>query len=482
MSSAVVIGAGLGGIAAALRLRALGWEVAVCEAGPTFGGKMNLWTEQGFRFDTGPSLITMPWVFEDLFRVAGSRLQDHLELLPLTSLSQYFFDDGTSFTYSADLPQWLETLHGIAPDDVDGFLRFLQLGSRLYEVSKQTFLKRAPFDRPLLADLKVLKDFPLRHGWGNYHRTVAAHFRSPHLRQLFDRYPTYVGSSPYMAPATLAVIPYLEYVFGGYAVRGGLYRIIEALVSLAQLNGIKLLANSEVTRIETTGDRSCGVQLADGTRLPANAVIMNGDAAVTSELLGGGRAIAKDRSMSGFVMLLGLRRTLPELHQHSIYFSGDYATEFDQIFNNRRFPDDPSVYVNAPSRADRSAVPGGEGETLFIMANAPATDDRWDEAQISEARRRVFARLAKSGFPNIEKEIAVSDVWTPRRMADRYHMPGGAIYGTDSHGWKNAFLRPPNRNRTVRNLYHVGGSTHPGGGTPTVLLSAQIAVDQIASR
>ena len=480
MSTAVVIGAGLGGIAAALRLRARGWQVTVCESGPTFGGKMNSWTERGFRFDTGPSLITMPWVFEDLFRVAGSRLQDHVELIPLTPLSEYFFPDGTSFTYSADLPQWLGTLKRVAPADTDGFMRFLHLGSRLYEVSKQTFLRRAPFDKPELADLRVLKDFPLRHGWGNYHDTVAAHFRSPHLRQLFDRYPTYVGSSPYLSPATLAVIPYIEYAFGGYAVRGGLYRIVEALVSLARSNGITLLADSEVTHIETNGAHVGGVQLADGSHLPADLIIMNGDAALTDKLLGTSSAPIEGRSMSGFVMLLGLKQTLPQLGQHSIYFSADYAAEFDRIFKAQRFPDDPTVYVNAPSRGDRSSVPGGEGETLFIMANAPATDEAWGVADICEARRRVFARLAKSGFPDIERDVVVSDVWTPRRIADRYHMPGGAIYGTDSHGWKNAFIRPPNRNRKVRNLYHVGGSTHPGGGTPTVLLSAQIAVEQIS--
>lgn len=179
-------------------------------------------------------------------------------------------------------------------------------------------------------------------------------------------------------------------------------------------------------------------------------------------------------------MLLGIKRTMPELHHHAIYFSEDYRREFAELFDERVFPQDPTVYVNAPSRSERSVVPG-EGETLFVMANAPANDsDSWDEAQTAEACRRVFARLRASGFPDVEKDIAVKDVWTPRKIGTRYLMPGGAIYGTHSHGWKHAFLRPPNKDRKVGGLYYVGGSTHPGGGTPTVLLSAQITTELIS--
>jgi phytoene desaturase len=177
--------------------------------------------------------------------------------------------------------------------------------------------------------------------------------------------------------------------------------------------------------------------------------------------------------MSGFVMLLGIDRELPGLNPHTIFFSADYPREFTEICAERRFPSDPTVYVNAPSRVDRSIVPGG-GESLFVMANAPARGDTWSTAEISQARERVFARLEKSGFPDLTGHIVVEDIWTPSRIEEAYSMPGGAIYGTDSHGWRNAFLRPRNKNQTCGGLYHVGGSTHPGGGTPTVLLSAEI--------
>jgi len=242
------------------------------------------------------------------------------------------------------------------------------------------------------------------------------------------------------------------------------------------------VCSSDLERIDHSGNKIEGVRIKGGWRLPAEVVVMNGDASGAPGLLGkgeGAHALApSERSMSGLVFLLGVRRTMDEMKHHSIFFSSDYEREFSDLFDNRRFPEDPTVYVNAPSRTDRSVVPG-EGETLFVMANAPANDEEWGEERIREARRRVFARLARSGFPEIEADIVSEDVWTPRRIASRYRMPGGAIYGTHSHGWKRAFLRPPNKDARYRGLYYVGGSTHPGGGTPTVLLSSMIASELI---
>ena len=476
---AVIVGGGLGGLAAGLRLRARGWDVTVCEAGPAFGGKMNRWQQRGYTFDTGPSLITMPWVFADLFEAAGTRLEEHIELMPLHPLAEYVYADGTRFTYTANLPEWLQTLSRIAPpEDQAGFLRFLELGSKLWEVSKRTFLRQTPYDPPRAGDGGVLRHMPLRYGWGNYNRTVEAHFRSPYLRQLYNRYPTYVGSSPYLSPATLAVIPYLEFAYGGWYVKGGLYKIVEALVTLSRSAGVELCAHSRVTRIQTDGGRASGVILASGETLHADVVLMNGDAASIDDLLGRKPETVRGRSLSGYVMLLGIDRELTGYNPHTIFFSADYRREFRQLVEEQRFPDDPTVYVNIPSRVDRSLAPPG-GETLFIMANAPAKSEQWDDTQIQVARQRVFARLAAGGFPNLCDHISVQDTWTPRRLEERYLMPGGAIYGSDSHGWRNAFLRPRNKSNACRGLYLVGGSTHPGGGTPTVLLSAKITCDLI---
>lgn len=225
------------------------------------------------------------------------------------------------------------------------------------------------------------------------------------------------------------------------------------------------------------------MRLGDGTQIACDVVVMNGDASTTGQLLGdggGGNAPqpVSERSLSGFVLLLGVRRKLPQLTHHTVYFSSDYRREFAQLFDDGCFPEDPTVYVCAPSRSDPSLAPDG-GETIFMMANAPAGERKWNEARIARARDCIFERLAKGGFPEIEDDIVVSDVWTPERMARDYLMPGGAIYGTHSHGWRRAFLRPSNKDARLGGLYQVGGSSHPGGGTPTVLLSAEITCELI---
>jgi len=481
---AVIVGGGLGGLATALRLGVLGWRVTVCEQGEALGGKMNYASAHGFTFDTGPSLITMPWVFEDLFVAAGSRLSEHLQLVEMQPLAHYVFADGTAFDYTTSLPAWLETVRSLEPADVDGFWRFLRLGARIFELSSATFFRRSPLQPPDRRALAALRHLPLRHAWGNYHAAVAAHFKSPHLRQLFDRYPTYVGSSPYAAPATLAIIPYIEFAYGGWYVTGGLYRIVQAIRELGERHGIEFRTGARVTRIEQRGGATRGVTLDSGERLDADVVVMNGDASDTPALLGqagSGPLPAAERSMSGMVWLIATKRSLPAQCHHTVFFSADYRREFADLFDRRRFPSDPTVYVNIPSRTDRSIVPG-EGETLFVMANAPANDaDAWTPEMVEPARAATFERLARGGFPDVSRDIVWSDVWTPVRLASRYLMPGGAIYGTHSHGWRHAFLRPPNKDRAISGLYYVGGSTHPGGGTPTVLMSAEIVSGLIAN-
>ncbi len=480
---AVVIGGGLGGLAVAARLARAGWRVTLVEQGPTLGGKMNLWEWDGYRFDTGPSLLTMPWVFEDLFAACGERMSDHLELIRVDPLAEYVFDDGERFRHTASLPEWLRAVRRLEGGDASGFWGFMHLGARLYELSRATFFVSSPFERPAAGTARrtLAARPPLRRAWGNYAAAVRHYFRSPHLRRMYDRYTTYVGSSPWLAPATLAVIPYLEWTEGVWHVRGGMYRMVEAVARLCGRGGVELRTNARAVRIELREGRVAAVALESGDRLAADVVVMNGDASRTPALLGeaGGGLPERERSLSGLVFLFALRDELPGCPHHSVFFSADYRAEFDELFARRTFPSDPTVYVNVPSRTDRSVTPG-RGEVMFVMANAPANDaDAWDVAAVEEARRRVLGRLQRGGFPEFREKVAASAVWTPRDMARRYDMPGGAIYGRSSHGWRGAFLRPPNRNRAVGGLYHVGGSTHPGGGTPTVLLSARIVAELV---
>lgn len=464
---AVVIGGGLGGLATALRLRGRGWDVTICEANPAMGGKMNRCSRDGVVFDTGPSLITMPHVFRDLYEAIGERLEDHVSLVRVRPFAEYRFASGARVVCPAETEEWRSAVREIEPGDLAGVDRLHEIGRKVYELSARTFFLRSPFSPPSLRELTALRYLPLRGAWGNYARTVERHVRNPLLRMIYLRYATYVGSSPYRCPATLLVIPYIERAFGAWHVRGGLYSLVESLAGLAAARGIELRTSSRVVAIEHNRERATGVLLAQGDRIRADAVVMNGDSATAPELLGRKTQIdPASRSMSGLVLLCRGGGLDVRAH-HTVAFSEDYSAEFDALVARRTFPADPTVYVSAPWVSDDTASRG-----VFVMANAPANADGWGAGEIKSAIDAVARRLGAAGIYLERSDVL--DVWDPGRFARRYLAPFGSIYGANSHGWRNAFLRTPNRSREVGGLYFVGGSSHPGGGTPTVLLSAGI--------
>jgi phytoene desaturase len=442
---AVIIGAGLGGLATALRLAAKGWNVSIFERSATPGGKMNHWKTNGFTFDTGPSLITMPDIFQELYRTAGSDLRDHIELMALTRQVHYTFADGKKCDQSASLPEWLDTVRELE-GQTEGFMKYMELGARLHEVSKKTFFANSPVEPPGGNTKGILSQMPLRRGWGKYHKEMCHFIKSPYLRMIFDRYMTYVGSSPYHAPGTLCVVPYVEYAEGGWHIRGGLYELVRSLLRLLEQFNAEVHLNSPVAEIVHSGRKVQSIRLENGEQIEADVVIMNGDTATVGHLLGheGYRNCPPDqRSLSGLVFLFALKNSHPDWHHHQVFFSENYKHEFDQLFDEKVFPDDPTVYVNMPSITDRSMTPG-EGEVMFVMANAPANGaQEWTPECIAEARRRVLHRLNASGFPLVEDEVTASE------------------------------------DLKYKGLYYVGGSTHPGGGTPTVLMSARITANLI---
>ncbi len=469
---AVVIGGGLGGLAAALRLRARGWDVAVCEANPTLGGKMNRWSRDGLVFDTGPSLITMPHVFRELYEALGERMDDHVSFVRVHPFAEYRFGSGARVVCPAGMDEWRSVVREIEPGDVRGIDRLHEIGRKVYELSARTFFRRSPFSPPSWRELAALRFLPLRGAWGNYARTVEQHVRNPLLRMIYHRYATYVGSSPYCCPATLLVIPYIEQAFGAWHARGGLYSIVESLTRLAAARGVELRTSARVVAIERNRKRATGVLVDDATRIAADAVIMNGDSETVPELLGGKAAIdPASRSMSG-VILLCRRTELPLRAHHTVVFSDNYSAEFEQLMGCRAFPNDPTVYISAPRVSEPSASTG-----VFVMANAPATAEDWGARELDVAIAAVSRRLRAAGI--VLDRADVLDVWYPGRFAQSYFAPFGSIYGGNSHGWRNAFFRTPNRSRELRGLYFVGGSSHPGGGTPTVLLSARITADLV---
>ena len=347
--SAVVVGAGVGGLAAAIRLAARGWRVTVFERLENVGGKLNLLVDGGFRFDTGPSLVTLPWVFEELFAAAGERLSDHLELIRLEPVCRYVYPDGSGFDASADLPTMMYNLEAFSPGAGEDFNAFFGHAARAWRGSRKPFLESAisgPWDflRDGLpwADLTALLPFPTLHG------LAGRFFKNPKMQQFVGRYATYTGSSPYRAPGTLSTVLYSEYAYGAWYVRGGLYRIAEALEAVARKLGVSFEFGANVTKIlladapaqDRTPRAVSGVQLEDGRSFPADAVICNADAATLyGELLPATldpRSKKLEPSISGFVMMLGLSGETPGLAHHNIFFSKDYRSEFKQIFDDLR--------------------------------------------------------------------------------------------------------------------------------------------------
>jgi phytoene desaturase len=487
----IVVGAGLGGLAAAIRLAVQGRQVLVLEKNERVGGKLNLVQAQGYHFDTGPSLLTMPWVIADLFHAAGRNMADYLELQQLEPTCRYRWPDGTSFNAYQRLPQLIQEIERLEPTDVAGFLDFLAYSGRIYNIVADRFMLR-PFDG--LRDL--MTPALLRNGWRidalrSVDAAVRSFFRSPYLQQVFNRYTTYNGSSPYLSPATFNVIAFIEFAQGGWYLRGGMYELAGALARLADELGIEIRTCSEVVEIQIAGRRACGIRLGTGEELPAAQVLINADPRYSYAGIPGRNALLHGQtrtaarlqqlepSCSGFILLLGIDRIYAQLDHHNIFFSQDYPGEFQAIFQKRVPAPDPTVYIAASCLSDATHAPPGH-MNLFVLVNAPGWDGRinWSREKIGY-RNLILRKLERMGLTEIQQHIVYEQIWTPADLQDRYNAAGGAIYGLASNNPFSAFLRPPLRARGIKQLYFVGGGTHPGGGIPLVLLSGRAVAERI---
>ena len=483
----VIVGAGLGGLSAAIHLAAAGRHVLMFEKNERVGGKLNSISEAGYTFDIGPSLMTMPWVLRETLAAAGTHLEDELVLLPVEPACRYYWPDGTRFEMWQSLPRLLEAIRQLEPADVSGFLRFLAYTSRIYDAAAEPFMLH-PFTNlrelitPALLSNSLAID-PLR----TVDQAVKSFFSSPYLRQLFNRYATYNGSSPYRAPATFNIIPFVEISQGGWYVRGGMYTIAEALERSARKLGVEIHTSRPVASIGSFQGRAQRVVLASGEEIPAAAIVVNADPRYAySQLIEGGEASAAglrklELSCSGFILLLGVDRQYAALSQHTIFFSQDYPQEFAAIFEHGVPAPDPSIYVHVTACVDRQHAPAGH-MNMFILVNAPAHTGRisWQREADGYADL-IIRKLERMGLEGLSAHIDYRHIITPAELQERYHAPGGAIYGLASNSPWTAFLRPPIRARDRKGLFFVGGGTHPGGGIPLVLLSGRAAAQAVMS-
>lgn len=489
MPKVLVIGAGLGGLAAACRLAQSGFDVEIIEKNENVGGKVNLWQSGGFSFDTGASLLTMPHVFRELFEFCGRDLADFLELVPLEPICRYFWTDGAIFNAFQDTKKLEAEIARIEPRDVEGFRRFIADSRRKYEISERTFLAKSLNELPELLRPQYLKDLLAISSTQTLDKHNAKFFRSPKFRQLFNRFATYNGSSPFRVPATFALIPYVEFGLGAWFARGGIYQIPKALAQLAEELNVKFRFNAEAEKILIERKKAHGVRLKNGKVLAADFVISNADAIETYRNLiddaqrphfTDARIAKAEPSCSGFVILLGTNRKFPQLAHHNIFFSDDYRAEFDAIFNAKRPAENPTIYICAASVTDKSQAPEN-GENLFVLVNAPYTSAATDWRKEARNYRNLIIEKLENSFrlSGLQDSIAVEKIITPEDLEEKFRANRGSIYGVSSNSIFSAFMRPPNRARDVENLYFSSGSTHPGGGMPLVLLSGKMAAEMI---
>jgi phytoene desaturase len=471
MTRVVVVGAGVGGLACALRLARAGHRVCIVEQGPAPGGKCARIERDGYRFDAGPSLLTMPWLVREL-------LGDRVALVPVEPVTRYRFADGTSVELSADLPRALEALEAWSPGAGEDWARLLRICAGMWRASLPVLSGPPPWPprRPAASEPPPDPRALLRvRPWHTLRTLARTTIRDPRLQLVVERFATYAGADPRRAPAALAVAGYVEHAFGAWHVLGGIYAIVEALVEALREAGGELRCGVRAHAVQLAGGATAALWGGRGARgrvtgvrtsaglLPADVVVFNGDAPSSQE-----------RSLSGVALLVGLRGREPDRVHHEIRFPADYDAEFDDVFRARRPVRDPTLYLAASWVSDPGEAPV-DGENLFVLANAPSGGVDWDV----EGDRHEAALLARLGLA--PERVAFVVRRTPADLERLTGAVGGAIYGVAPHGRLGTLRRPPNAVRGVRGLWRVGGTTHPGGGLPLVLLSGRTVAEEIGA-
>ena len=490
-----VIGGGLAGLASAVTLAGRGHRVVLFEANAWLGGKAAVFEQEGFRFDMGPTILTLPKVLEKVFAEAGRDMRQELELLPLDPQWRCFFDDGSTIDLVQDVDEMAGRIDALDASgrNAQGYRDVIKVSERLHRISEKfffwksvegigdTFDLRSTMTRATLSDVMAL-----RMGQ-SYGRVVRKNVTDPRLAQMIDHFAQYVGSDPFKAPAVLASIAHMQTEGGVWYPRGGTAAVPAALARVAREMGVEIRTDTPVAGIDAPGGRVSSVLTEAGERVAVKAVVSNMDAARTyGELLAPEhrRRLAKSHPLepacSGVVFYLGLDRAYPHLAHHDFVFSRDAHEEFDAIYKRGEPAPDPTCYLAAPARTEPGVAPPG-GEALYILVHAPYLRPHHDwKAMLPAYRKVIFDKLARcAGLTDLASRIRVEHHLTPQDIHDRYRVLNGAIYGLASHGRFTGAFKPGNRRRDLPGLYLAGGAAHPGPGMPMVLMSGWIAADAL---
>jgi 1-hydroxycarotenoid 3,4-desaturase len=479
----VIVGAGMGGLVSALLLAHRGVEVVVVESADVPGGKLHTRSIEGAVIDSGPTVMTMRWVFDDIMRSVGTSLEHELRLTPLSILARHFWPDGSRLDLCADPQQSEAEVERLAgPMEAARFRRFCDRARALHDALEEPFMRSgAPQMARFMAQLgasglALLGQLgPMRTLWQQLQRE----FTDPRLRQLFGRYATYCGSSPWEAPATLMLIAQVE-MDGVWSVDGGMQTLAEVLACLAQERGARFIYGERCEQILAKDGKVHGVRLASGERITAPNVIFNGEtAALRSGVLGESarqaiRPLSLPRSLSAITWAMRAPKQALALDRHNVFFQDDYASEFEDIFERRRLPRSPTVYVCAQDRPEASGP--GDGERLFCLVNAPAQGDQPENSQeIEQCEQTSFDFLKRMGLPLQDVQRVRT---TPQQFHQRFGHSAGALYGPATHGWMSIFARPGAKT-SMPGLFLAGGGVHPGPGVPMAALSGLKAAEAV---
>jgi phytoene desaturase len=478
---AAVIGSGFGGLAAAVRLGARGYRVTVFEALDRPGGRACVFRQDGFTFDAGPTIITAPFLLEELWALCGRRLSDDVRLVALDPFYAIRFDDGTVFTCSGDERAMLEEVRRLSPGDVAGYRQFMRESEAIYRVGFEE-LGHVPFGS--LGDMvRIVPDLFRLGAWRSVHGHVARLVRDPRLRMALSFHPLFIGGNPFRVTAIYSLIAFLERRFGVHAVMGGTGRLIDGLCRLIAIQGGEVRLGCPVSSISHRDGRATGVRTADGKEIPADAVISNADTATTYRHLLSDvprrrwtdRRIDRARySMSLFVWYFGTRRKYPDVGHHTILMGPRYEGLLTDIFDRKILAEDFSLYLHRPTATDPSLAPEG-CDCFYVLSPVPHQDSGIEWSRAAESYRRAIARrLNETELPGFEEQIVTSRIMTPDDFQHRLSSFKGAAFGLEPVLTQSAWFRPNNRSEDLRNLYLVGAGTHPGAGVPGVLSSAKV--------
>ncbi len=482
----VVIGAGIGGIAAATHLARRGLHVTVIEKNDYPGGRCDHFIRDGHHFDTGPTLLVMPLLYEAEFRKLGASLSDMLDLQRVDPTYHLVFDDSRRLALTSDLTAMQAQLDSFEPGSFAGFLRYIEEGGRHYHLGIQRLVDR---DFRKASDFFTLSNLPLLFSLKplvNHYRNMSAYFSDPRLKAAFTFQDVYMGLSPFEAPATFSMMPYTELAHGVWYPRGGMYQIVEALMKLAQEAGVEFLYDTEAVRIEVDHNQARRLVLLDGEPMDLDILLANADLPyVYQDLLpedGLSRRIARKRfSCSVISFFWGVDKTYDSLPPHTLFLADDYRQNFTSIIRDLDLPQNPCLYLHAPTRLDPTMAPPGEDTiTAIVPVGHMSENGEQDWAELRDrARAQVFRRLTQIGIHDLEPHIKFEMTYTPPSWHKRYNLLKGSTHGLSHTLTQLAYFRPPNRHPHYHNLYFVGASTHPGTGLPTALISARLTAERI---